>query len=172
MKKFPVISMSVTFAINIAVDRLSKLWAVNQLQGKPPVGFLNDLVVIGYAENSGAFLSMGANWPLAIKYVLLLVLPIVTCLGILVYCFLKERDLVKIILITSFAAGGLGNLVDRLFNNFRVIDFLNFGIGSLRTGILNIADISITFAAILYIVYEFWQTRAQKANAVSGDKAD
>jgi signal peptidase II len=169
VKKYPILSMGLTFTINILADRLTKVWAVNQLQGKSPVGFLNDLVVIGYAENSGAFLSMGANWPMPVKYILLLVLPIATCLGILVYCFLKERNIVKIILITSFAAGGLGNLVDRLFNNFTVIDFLNFGIGSIRTGILNIADISITFAAIIYVVYELWEGRKAKQAASAGE---
>ncbi|MDD4289005.1 MAG: signal peptidase II, partial [Atribacterota bacterium] len=33
-------------------------------------------------------------------------------------------------------------------------DFLNFGIGNLRTGILNIADMAITFGVIL-LIYSF-----------------
>ena len=55
---------------------------------------------------------------------------------------------------SSVIAGGLGNLLDRLFNGFRVIDFMNFGIGNLRTGILNVADLSITFGVIIFIIYD------------------
>ena len=40
-------------------------------------------------------------------------------------------------------AGGIGNLLDRLFHGGLVIDFLNMGIGPLRTGIFNVADMAI-----------------------------
>jgi signal peptidase II len=59
----------------------------------------------------------------------------------------------------SIISGGIGNLVDRLLNKFSVIDFLNFGIGSLRTGILNVADLSITFGAIALVIYEIVSNR-------------
>jgi signal peptidase II len=62
----------------------------------------------------------------------------------------------KLILIVSIIAGGLGNLIDRLLNNFTVIDFLNFGIGPVRTGILNVADLSVTFGVVLFLIYESW----------------
>jgi signal peptidase II len=39
------------------------------------------------------------------------------------------------------AASGIGNLIDRLLFDGRVTDFLNLGIGGLRTGIFNIADV-------------------------------
>src|SRR5687768_7175296 len=44
--------------------------------------------------------------------------------------------------------GGLGNLIDRLINDGRVVDFLNVGIGPLRTGIFNVADLAITAGAV------------------------
>ncbi|HAP43843.1 MAG: hypothetical protein A2087_05015 [Spirochaetes bacterium GWD1_61_31] len=154
MKKLPILSMSITLAVNIVADRITKFAAVEYLRGRNPISFLGDLVVIGYAENSGAFLSMGSTWPSPIKYLVLLILPIIVCLTLLAYCLFKERDLFKIILMTSFVAGGLSNLIDRLINDFQVVDFLNFGIGQLRTGVLNVADLSITFAAVLYIIYE------------------
>ena len=37
-----------------------------------------------------------------------------------------------------------------------VIDFLNFGIGGLRTGILNVADLSVTFGALAFILMQFF----------------
>jgi signal peptidase II len=45
-------------------------------------------------------------------------------------------------------AGGIGNLLGRLSNNGLVTDFINIGIGQLRTGVFNVADMAITFGAI------------------------
>ena len=33
---------------------------------------------------------------------------------------------------------------------------MNFGIGNLRTGILNVADLSITFGVIIFIIYDLF----------------
>ena len=56
---------------------------------------------------------------------------------------------------TLILAGGLGNIIDRVMYHMRVSDFLNFGIGSLRTGILNLADFFITTGVIILIIYSF-----------------
>jgi len=64
---------------------------------------------------------------------------------------LKENNLV--IIIVSIIGGGLGNLFDRLLYDFHVVDFINFGIGSLRTGILNVADMSVTFGVFFLVIY-------------------
>jgi signal peptidase II len=41
--------------------------------------------------------------------------------------------------------GGLGNLIDRFSQHGYVTDFLNLGIGSVRTGIFNVADFALLF---------------------------
>lgn len=48
-----------------------------------------------------------------------------------------------VIAISFIIGGGVGNLIDRMFNNGAVIDFMNIGVGSLRTGIFNVADVAI-----------------------------
>jgi signal peptidase II len=50
-----------------------------------------------------------------------------------------------------FLAGGVSNLVDRVAMG-RVIDFLNLGIGPLRTGIFNVADMAILAGVVILIV--------------------
>jgi signal peptidase II len=49
-----------------------------------------------------------------------------------------------------FVAGGLSNLIDRVAMG-TVIDFLNVGIGSFRTGIFNVADVAIMVGAAMLI---------------------
>jgi len=150
----PYVLVCITFAVNFAADRITKLLAELYLQGRPPTGFLKDIIIITYTENTGAFLSLGRNWPIAVKHALLLVIPVGICLFVLGYCLFRERNPLRIIHLTTIVAGGLSNLIDRSFNNFAVVDFLNFGIGRLRTGILNVADLSVTFGGIALILSE------------------
>ena len=49
-------------------------------------------------------------------------------------------------------AGGIGNLIDRVFHGGLVIDFLNMGIGPVRTGIFNVADMAIMAGFALLIL--------------------
>ena len=44
--------------------------------------------------------------------------------------------------------GGVGNLLDRLFHDGHVIDFLRIGVGGLRTGLFNLADAAIVLGLI------------------------
>jgi signal peptidase II len=118
--------------------------------------------VLIYAENEGAFLSLGANWNVFIKYFILLILPIIICFILLGFLALKEIKLYRIISGSCIIGGGLSNIIDRLFNNFKVIDFLNFGIGNLRTGILNVADLSVTFGVIALLIFEHRETHKVK----------
>ena len=43
-------------------------------------------------------------------------------------------------------------MIDRLLYDGRVTDFLNVGIGSLRTGIFNLADMAILAGALLLVL--------------------
>ncbi len=154
--------------LNYGLDRLTKLLAIEFLKGRPLVSFFGDLVVLVYAENTEAFLSMGSVWSPFLKYLLFLVIPGILCLYGLFWCFLKARDLPRLVLVSIIIGGGSGNLVDRIANDFRVVDFLNFGIGRLRTGVLNVADLSVTFGTLLLILAEY---RREKRERVHGSES-
>lgn len=145
----------IVLAINLLLDRITKLLASSYLEGQETISYFYNTIVLRYAENSGAFLSLGSNWPDIVKYTLLLAIPILACLYGLYYCAFKLTDKKLVIVIVSIIGGGLGNLIDRLLNDFRVVDFLNFGIGSVRTGILNVADMSVTFGIVFLLFYRF-----------------
>jgi signal peptidase II len=149
-----VLLACLTFIVNYGLDRLGKYLAGILLKGRGPVRVIGDFFILTYTENKGAFLSLGMDWPVALKYAVFIILPIIACLGALYYVLVRETRMYRIALIVTIASGGMGNLVDRLFNEFRVVDFMNFGIGRLRTGILNIADLSITFGLAALIVRE------------------
>ena len=157
--KFIVIAI-ITFVINYGLDRISKNIAKMFLENHEPIKVIGNIFVLTFSENIGAFLSLGANWNVNLKYIIFLIIPIIICVIALVYVLIIEKKTYRIILITTIISGGIGNLFDRLLNNFEVIDFMNFGIGKLRTGILNIADLSITFGVIILIIYELMKTKS------------
>ena len=92
----------------------------------------------------------------------------IICLFGLFWCFLKARDLPRLILVSIIIGGGSGNLVDRIANDFQVVDFLNFCIGRLRTGVLNLADLSVTFGALLLMFVEYRQEKRERAEGSVG----
>jgi signal peptidase II len=53
-----------------------------------------------------------------------------------------------------FVAGGASNLIDRILQG-RVVDFLNVGVGTLRTGVFNVADVAIMAGAALVALAEW-----------------
>ena len=66
------------------------------------------------------------------------------------------------IILALFIGGGVSNWIDRLLHG-RVVDFLNVGIGSLRTGIFNVADVAIMAAVAMLVLPELW-TRDRGTN--------
>jgi signal peptidase II len=106
-----------------------------------------------YAENTGAFLSLGASLPQPWRHLVFTVLVGLFLLALLAY-LLCSRSLsgFQRVSLSFVCGGGLSNLIDRVVHEGRVVDFLNLGIGSLRTGIFNVADMAITTGAILLVV--------------------
>ena len=56
-----------------------------------------------------------------------------------------------------FVAGGMSNLIDRVAMG-SVIDFMNVGIGSFRTGIFNVADGAI-MAGVALLIADHYRAR-------------
>jgi signal peptidase II len=48
--------------------------------------------------------------------------------------------------------GGLSNWVDRVLNDGRVVDFMILGLGPVRTGVFNVADIAIMLGLGLFLL--------------------
>lgn len=154
----------IVFVTNYLLDRITKILAIEHLQylrgNQKPI--LGQFFSLSFTENAGAFLSVGNNFPGFVKYLLFIILPLIFCIYGLFYCYFNEKDKISIILIVSIIAGGIGNIQDRIFNDGKVTDFLIFGIGNLSTGILNIADISITIGGILLFLHFMYNSNKEK----------
>jgi signal peptidase II len=66
--------------------------------------------------------------------------------------FARRLSTARFVALALIAGGGISNLIDRLLYDGRVTDFLNVGIGALRTGIFNLADMVILAGALLLVL--------------------
>lgn len=153
--------------VNLAADQISKHLARVYIEGKGIINVVGDLFIMVYAENSGAFLSLGSNLEQPYKTLVLVLFPTLAILaGILYLIFGKHVSFRQSVAIASIIGGGLGNIYDRAMHLGAVTDFLNFGIGNIRTGILNVADLSITFGALALFIIQYIEEKELKNDTI------
>ena len=129
--------------MNIGCDQATKQLAREQLLSAEPASYLGDFFRLSYVENKGAFLSLGAGLSDQLRYWALLILPLALLVGLLLYTlFSKNVNRWQAIAFSFIIGGGISNVYDRILYG-QVVDFMNMGLGSLRTGIFNFADVSI-----------------------------
>ena len=131
----------IAIGATIGCDRVTKHVAATRLSGGPSQSFLADTFRLEYAENTGAFLSLGADWPLPVRTA---VFGGGNALWLALFVVAMRRGWPTRTLLglALFVGGGVSNLLDRITHG-TVIDFMNVGIGPLRTGVFNVADMAI-----------------------------
>lgn len=150
-----VIPFLVSLIIVTGLDRWTKWWAIEELMNEPMRSFTAGFFRLKYAENRGAFLSLGAGVDGWLGILALKVLPVVLLLGLVVYIFFNKQ-LTKWYT-WSFAlvfAGGIGNIWDRLADGY-VVDFMIMGVKKLQTGVFNVADVSIMTGLFMLLFASF-----------------
>ncbi len=146
---------------NILLDQVTKNMALEQLAGQPSTYYLNDMFVLTFVENDGAFLSLGSNMNPTLQFILLKALPVIMLLLLSFYTlFSKELNKYQVIALSFILGGGISNIYDRLLYG-KVIDFMNMGIGELRTGIFNFADVSIMVGIGIFLFSNFLGKKKQ-----------
>ena len=142
--------------LSITLDQISKIWVRNNFEGYIEHNIIGDVFTLIKVENTGAFLGMGSELSETLRVLLLIVLPVIVLVGITIYTYIyKSLDKTSIIGFSLIIGGGIGNIFDRIVYG-SVTDFLylNFG-GVLKTGIFNIADLSVTTGMILILISSF-----------------
>jgi signal peptidase II len=144
------VALLVLVATTVGCDRVSKHFASRELAGEPRQSFLADTVRLEYTENTGAFLSFGDSWhPVARIGVFTIGTGLILC-GMVVAAFKFRLSGPALVGLALYFAGGASNLVDRVMHG-SVIDFLNVGVGTLRTGIFNVADMAILLGVGIFL---------------------
>jgi len=133
----------------IGCDRVTKHVAATTLAGSAGRSYLGDTVRIGYAENRGGFLSVGDGLAPGLRAAIFTVATGAMLLVLIVVAVRRRLSGWPALGLALFVAGGLSNWIDRVTQG-RVVDFLNVGVGPLRTGVFNVADLAIMVGALVF----------------------
>ncbi|WP_027137716.1 signal peptidase II [Gaetbulibacter saemankumensis] len=144
--------------ITIAVDQISKILVRQDIEPRTAssagerISLIGDMFIMMNVENTGAFLGMGSDLNPMLRLIVLLILPIVV-LGMVLFHILKEQNIDKwsLFAFASIIGGGIANVYDRIVYG-SVTDFFYIDLGGVfRTGIFNMADVSVTTGMIILL---------------------
>jgi signal peptidase II len=145
----------------VAVDQLTKAWAVAALSDGP-VHVIGDTVEFELTRNGGGAFSrfQGMTPVLAIGAIVVTV--------VLARVLRRTTDTVLVVALTLVLGGALGNLVDRFVRTpgilrGHVIDFVSVG----WWPVFNVADSCVTIGAVLLILRSL---RGPRLDNARGDK--
>lgn len=134
----------------VGVDQWIKIWAIENLQGRPSRSFLPigdfDWMHLTYTENTGAAFSMFRG-----SRVFLIVFPLImiaVCVVILHRLHREHRWV--LFTLPLMIAGGIGNLIDRIFRGGAVVDYLDLQLFDFA--IFNFADCCVSIGVVLLII--------------------
>jgi signal peptidase II len=136
--------------IMFVLDQLTKKLVdkfINHASSVNVISFFDFFNIVN-VHNTGAAFSIfdGRN-----TFFALIVFLFLTALSIWFYKNYNKLHKIQIYAFYLIISGGLGNLTDRLLRG-AVVDFLDFGINSLRWPAFNVADSCIFIAAVLILV--------------------
>ena len=141
----------------VALDQLSKLWAVRSLEPIGKIAIIKDVFNLRYVENTGAAFSM-----LQGKTFILVAIPIIASIGMIyLLCSKMVKSKTGSWGVALILAGALGNLIDRIFRG-AVVDMFDFAL--INFPVFNVADICVTIGAVLFFIYAifFYEDKAGK----------
>ena len=135
----------------VVLDQWTKV-LVREHVGVPRT-YANGLLTLLRTENTGAFLSLGADLPDSVRTLFfggfVAVMLVLFTIAVVRGSIHKIGDTVASAMIIG---GGFGNLIDRLLRTGHVTDFLYLQVGPLHTGVFNVADMAITAGVVWLIV--------------------
>jgi len=165
IKIFLFCALSVLF---IGCDQVTKQIVKEKLVEGVSTSYLHDTVRLIYVQNTGAMLNLGDSLPPRLSFWLLSILPLILLFALFIYS-LRNAGTMKPFQLLCFClifAGGIGNIIDRIAFDRHVTDFLNVGLGNVRTGIFNVADLCVTTGVIALLLFRF--TSQQHSTKATG----
>jgi signal peptidase II len=137
----------------IGCDQTAKSIARQELKSLSSLDVMGSFIRLEYAENEGGFLSIGSGLPAEVRETASILLALIVISGFFALLYYADRlTALGLISCSLLVAGALGNLIDRLLNQGRVVDFLVLGTDKLHTGVFNVADVLLMVGSLMLLV--------------------
>jgi signal peptidase II len=135
----------------VSCDHATKHVAEQWLGGTGRVVLLGGIVQLQLVANHGAFLSLGAELPAWLRELVLIgFVPLLLAAAAWLIWRTPAASRAQALAFGLLVGGGLGNWLERVRGDGSVTDFVSLGVGALRTGIFNLADVAIVGALLLF----------------------
>lgn len=149
-------------ALVLPLDQVLK-WLTREYLHETYEYFLGPLFIrFEWAENPGAFLSLGSSWSDATRFWVLTVM-VTGILAWAAWTLFRKRDMpaYEYWSLQLLLVGGAGNLIDRAWRG-TVTDYVQVGLGPLQTGIFNLVDMLILAALFLMLLGPWASSAAER----------
>jgi len=144
------LSEIILFVCLILVDQLTKNMAVNSLKDRKAFSIIDNVLELYYLPNGNTGAAFGMLKGHQTLFVLIAIL-VVILIGYILYNMPADKKFRLISLLLVFiAAGGIGNLIDRLKQNY-VVDFIYFKI--IDFPVFNVADMYVSVSTVILAIY-------------------
>ncbi len=132
----------------LIADQFTKFYIVSNYSLGAGTDFIDGFIDIIYINNKGGAWGVlqGYTWALLSITVIVMII----CFTLLIK--LGKNNKVLFWSITLVLFGGIGNMIDRIFRDGNVVDFLHFEFWP-DFPIFNIADCAVVVGAVLLVVY-------------------
>jgi signal peptidase II len=153
----------------VGCDQTTKQIAQKELKNNPATE-IACIINLQYVENDGGMLSLGSKLPYEIKFAIFVI--VVSLFLFLLFLYIiknRHETLLKVLALIFILSGGLGNLIDRISNNGKVIDFIRLRLPLIESGIFNIADFYVTIGFVILLLSLFIKQKdliQEKANSI------
>jgi len=150
----------------VGCDQATKRIASEELRAVVPRSYAGDTFRLLYSENPGSFLGLGGGLSDDMRYAVFVVGVGALLFGLLGFVLLSRAPAPNTVVgVGLILGGGLSNWADRLTNGNLVVDFMNVGVGPLRSGVFNVADLLIELGALVLLVGAWRASRGRPEEA-------
>ncbi len=144
--RFVLIVVAVAAGI-VALDQITKAWAVSSLAGEPPIEVIGSFLRFTYVENTGAAFGLGTGYTWIFTLIAIVVVMVILRTASRLGSYLWA------VALGGLLGGALGNLIDRLIRDPSigqgyVVDFIQLPLWP----VFNVADMAIVGSAIAMVV--------------------
>ena len=139
----------VVILLLVVLDQLSKVWAVNNLKNGDPIILIKGVLQLFYLPNGNTGAAFGILSGHQMFFFIIAAAVIIAIFIALSFIPATKKYMILRILLIMIAAGGAGNMVDRIKLNY-VVDFIYFYL--IDFPIFNVADCYVTVGTILLAI--------------------
>lgn len=167
MKAKKYIVAIIAIIVMVIFDQFTKWLVVMNLKDHDPIVLINDVFELRYLENRGAAFGIFQNQQ--IMFILMTAIIMVLVIALFIKLPSNNKRFLPMEIICVFIIGGaIGNLIDRVMNQY-VVDFFYFKL--IDFPIFNVADIYVTCAAFAFFILVIFVYKDEDFKFMKKDKA-